>query len=100
MDPLFLSRRAASAGYAGKLHAGGGRSGPALSRRGDPARHSGEGARRHPAAARGDRARLSVGRAAQPPILYAADRAGAAAPAVNAAASSRTIAAPFSPIMI
>src|SRR6266446_645528 len=100
MDPQFLSRRAASAGDAGELHASRHRPSPALSRRGDPARDCGQGPRRHPAPARGDRPRLSPLRAAQPPILHAADRAGVAAPAVKAAASSRIIAAPFSPIMI
>ena len=76
------------------------RSDPTLPRRGDPARHARQGRRRDPAAARGDRSRLSALRAAQPPILYAADREGAAPAAVNEAASSRIIAAPFSPIMI
>src|SRR5271169_4464920 len=100
MDPQFLSRYAAPAGRAGKLHAGRCGSGQALSRRGDPARHAGQGRRRDPAAARGDRSRLPALRAAQPPILYAADREGAAPAAVNEAASSRIIAPPFSPIMI
>src|SRR5271166_1321050 len=100
MDPKFLSRRAAPAGHGIQLHAGRGRSGPALPRRGDPARHGGQGPRRYPAATRGDRSRLSALRAAQPRNLYAADRESTAPAAVNEAASSRIIAAPFSPIMI
>jgi len=77
MDPQFLSRRAASAGNPAQLHTGRRRSAPALPRRGDPARHTRQGRERDPAPARGDWPRLSAMRPAQPPIIHAADRAGA-----------------------
>src|SRR5262249_41618558 len=77
--PRLLSRRPAPTGDAVFLYAGGGGPGSALSRRGDPARHPGQGSGSDPATSGRDPPRLSAVRPPQPPILHAADRAGAAA---------------------